>query len=455
MLRITQTYASQVSPTIMADSHNDRSSDTKQDSLPASDEKPGISTPSQNLNMGDDRSSQTSGQTTKLVCQNCGAHTVSIIQLQLVGAIRAPETANTVTDSHSNDPGKTKPEGSDKVMKDEEANALNSIRIGRFIRDKNGVDQLVDYTDSDRGEPDHPNAGNFVFAIRSEFNWHREDLERPEESIVLLSPPLAKAYRSVVKDFAGTRLGRLGRRSATIPEPFAPLFFYYDRIAEAARSPEFACEEDFAVLAQYYSERILPEHDRIRASLAEGMVQYDDLWAIFRLGDPIFSMDECGEPCLQILIRTDYRQSSRYYDDESKRKNRMVAETWHISWDHSTATFNRVIRARAIFPFSGIRPITSLPFYPINYYKGGSVNEIETLKTQLETRGHLWKKLMSQKSRCLKYTGPARKFSAREDEYVCHCLVMVFLLSTHQVYYPAWRPRHYRWIYEHDNSVTH
>ena len=74
----------------------------------------------------------------------------------------------------------------------------------------------------------------------------------------------------------------MGRRTATIAEPYASLFFYYDEISKAAENPEFACEEDFGVLAQYYSERILPEHDRIKALLAEGVVLYDDLWALFR-----------------------------------------------------------------------------------------------------------------------------------------------------------------------------
>ncbi|KAH0545284.1 hypothetical protein FGG08_000583 [Glutinoglossum americanum] len=379
----------------MADSHGSRSSESSPSN---SSTNTSISSSNQGLKSEDDQSSRVDVKTTRLVCQNCGAHSFLTATSLLTDAVAS--------------------QGSNAIAEDKETKPMKRTRIGRFITDKDGHEQLVEYTDSDKTDLDLPNAGDFVFAVRSEFNFHRTDLSRPEESLVLISPSLAKAYRSVIKASTGTRLGRLGRRTAEIPEPYAPLFFYYDEISKAVENPEFACEEDFGVLAKFYTGRILPEHDKIRALLAEDMVLYDDLWAIFRTGDLIYSLDECSEPCLHMLIRTEYRQSERWYNDPNKHQNRMIAETWCIGWDHSTSTFNRVIKARAIRPFSGSRSITSLPFYPLKYYKGGSLEEINGLLTQVESRGRQWKELMSQKPRCLNYSGPARKFSEREDEYL-------------------------------------
>jgi hypothetical protein len=391
----------------MADSHRSGSTEHRQHSPPASDANTGTSPSNQGLKLEDDQSSPVNIKSTELVCHNCGAHVFPALRSLPMDAV--PVQGNINTHVSSDDVKGMISEGS------KETKQKQRTRIGRLTKNKDGDEKLTDYTDLDTADLDHPNAGNFVFAIRKEYNWLRPGLGRREESLVLISPLLAKAYRSVVKDFSGARLGPLGRMRATISEPFASLFFYYDKISEAARSTEFACEEDFGILAQYYSERILPEHDRIRALIGEGMVQYDDLWALFCPGDLIYSLDECSEPCLQMLIRTEYREGSGLHDDSDKIGNRMVAETWCISWDHSTGSFNRVIKAMRIRPFSGSRSITSLPFYPIKYYNGGP---LDALREQLGTRGRRWKDLMSQTPRCLNYSGPARHFSAYEDEYV-------------------------------------
>jgi hypothetical protein len=401
----------------MGDSYSSRSLEQNLGNPLASDANTGSSPCNETLNPKDDQSSTLNGEATTPVCQNCGLH--SLLTLQSVPTSSVPSLRNTNFQANSNDLGETGDEdGPVAIVGNAEMNPAKCTRIGRFIKDKEGNKQLVDYEDSAKDDFNFENGEDFVIAISSAYNWSRPELGRPEESLILISPPLAKAYHSVVKDFAGTRLGRLGRSTANITEPYAPLFFYNDEIAKATRNPDFACEEDYAILAGYYSERILPEHDRIKTLLDEGVVQYDDLWALFRPGDLIYSLDEYSEPCLQMLIRTEYRERTRGVERGRKKYNRLVAEMWHISWDHPTGTFGRAIFGRSILPFSGSRSITSLPFYPVKYYKRGALKDIAELQSRLETRGQQWRTLMSEAPRCLKYSGPARKYSAQENEYV-------------------------------------
>jgi len=364
---------------------------------------------------------QTRGQgcTPKVICQKCGTQvdSTSSSTLQTDRAVDGSSTSssNHLTDELTSASETSSEEEISTKTAIEEAEVPKRSRIGRFVKTRNGNERIVDYDDPEGTHPDFPGGGDFVIAIKSEFSWNRPELDRPEESIVLISPSLARAYHSVMKDFGGTRLGRLGRRTANIPEPYSPLFFYWENICNAVVKPEFACEDDFQVLAQFYSKRIQPDHDRIKASLDEREVVYHDLWALFRPGELIYCLDECGEPSLQILIQTEYRDN-----DRSRQYKRIVADTWRISWDHSTGLFNREVITQAIRAFAGSRPITSLPFYPVKYYGDQSPQKIDELRSRLQARGHIWRKLVSQSPQCLKYSGPARKYCSSEDEYVSH-----------------------------------
>ncbi len=207
----------------------------------------------------------------------------------------------------------------------------------------------------------------------------------------------------------------------SIESPYAPLFFYYDELSKfGEENPDDTYDNDMEALTHFYSSCMKPEGERIKRHLAEGSVLFEDLWALFRPGDMLYAVDESGEPCLQILIAVAFReaQPSPGYSFSIVQSRRLAVDMWRIGWDNATGLFQRVTTTRSIRAFSGSRPITSLPFYPVVHYKGGDAEEIRALKDELQDRGSKWKGLVSQQASCKHYNGPAWNYSQLEKEHV-------------------------------------
>ncbi len=180
----------------------------------------------------------------------------------------------------------------------------------------------------------------------------------------------------------------------SLKTPYAPLFFYYDELCRACEeNPDSDWTEDFAALAHFYCRWVKAGHDRIRRQLSEErVILYDDPWALFRPGDVLFTLDESGEPCFHVVIATEFR---------SLILGRAIASpsggfpdwlsTWRVSWDSATGLFQRLSVTRSIRSFSGSRLVTSLPFHPLQYHKGGDADEIQAIKDTLQDRGAKWK----------------------------------------------------------------
>jgi len=141
----------------------------------------------------------------------------------------------------------------------------------------------------------------------------------------------------------------------------------------------------------------------------ERTIRHSYLWALFRPGDLVYSLDDFGEPQLHKLI--------------SITQGSMAITMWSISWSISKKKFEREVTSRNIGFFDGECPVTSLSFYPLKYYKSGSAQEIEKLRASLESRGQRWKLLVSEPPLCKHYNGPARQTyvmpSVSSMRYVC------------------------------------
>ena len=288
--------------------------------------------------------------------------------------------------------------------------SANLTRIGRVTKDSDGKSRIVDEADWE-APPDPVRDGTFAITLKKEILRHAPwgvPIEGKDE-ITIISPSLQKLFRSVVKYFPGIGLdGSI----ITFTDPYAPLFFYFDGLRSAAeQDPDPKCKEDFESLKRFYMNWVIQEHKKIQEGIEQGIIQYSYLWALFRPGDMIYGLDDMSQPSVYILVATGFRDPDFGFhsDDDfsSTRFHRLCADLWCITWDDASKKFQRFTKTRTIRSFSGGRSITSLPFFPLKYYKDGNQEEIDNLLAMLEKRGGDWKSLVSEPPSCRSYSGSA------------------------------------------------
>ena len=290
-------------------------------------------------------------------------------------------------------------------------NLPSGSRIGRIVKGSYGRGNVVDLDEWEA--PVAVPLGKFAIVLKTQIIGRTPEGQpiEGEDEIVLKSPLLQELFRSVATYYP--RLG-LDGSDITIEHPYAPLFFYFDALCEAGeRHPDPTCQEDLECLRQFYKKTIYPEHEIARKMVEEGMIRYPYLWALFRPGDLVYSLDDFGEPKLHKLITITY----------DSREKELICTMWSISWSISKKTFEREIIEREIRSFDGGCPVTSLLFYPLKYYKGGSAQEIEKLCASLKSRGERWNLLASEPPSCKYYNGPAQPTygvtGVSSMQYVC------------------------------------
>ena len=294
-----------------------------------------------------------------------------------------------------------------------EPKQLIATRIGRHYQEK-GVTYIIDEAQYETLVPPSKAAGDFDIIIK------RND--EGKEMLTLTSAYLQKVYRSVVHYYPEVTIDN---KTISFTEPYAPLYFYIqDMVKYVQENPEAATEQNkFIPMVVFYNKWVAPLHSRVRETLTQGNVIFEHLWALFRPGDLVYSVDHFGQPRLYVTAATTYRSGLSSGNNDlgnifpllpnmRQAKGRFVHDCWYIDWDGSTRTFSRKSITMVCQSFVGSRKVTSLDFYPLKYYKDGNDEDIQALCEQLEKRGRFWKDLVGDNPRCLYHDGPAKQLQA-------------------------------------------
>jgi len=368
----------------------------------SADETPSFIIPVGDSGAANGEDAKTKPMALRLRCDDCGKSSLSLFEVE----------ANGTSAQAKKDLEKKKDGDCDGKIDESKA----PCRIGRYVRVKKGEDKkLIDDSEWKR-PPDPARDRGYAIVVEEKINYDYYGNETSrKELLTLVSPALVTAFNGVVKHFPG--IGLNGGK-VTVTAPYAPLFFYYDELRKLADSDENpGLKDDFLHLTDFYSRRVKPAHDVIKQDQADNLVIFKDLWALFRPGDLVYTLDDFGEPTIHMLDATEYRPGERVQENYSiQRFRRFSADLWSVTWDRASGLFQRVTLTRSIKSFSDARPISSLPFYPLSHYRG----DTDALRLTLQKRGRSWKKLVSEPASCKDYDGPARPhgITANDGEYV-------------------------------------
>jgi hypothetical protein len=172
----------------------------------------------------------------------------------------------------------------------------------------------------------------------------------------------------------------------------------------------------------FYDVYVAPFHDRVRASVDEANVRFDNLWAVFKPGELLYTLDEFEEPHLFVIGASTFRGRKFGANDfenmiwrggaaSAGASERFVVDAWTVTWKGSSKVFSREVKTFVINFFAGTQAVSSFKIYPMKYYRSGDTGARQELLDQLEQRGRAWAKLISQEPVPKHHSGPARELN--------------------------------------------
>lgn len=179
--------------------------------------------------------------------------------------------------------------------------------------------------------------------------------------------------------------------------PFEPFIHNLDVLEEASKADSDgardlaeildAAKKVYAVDA-YLKTRNATIEEEIRQGeqekVKEKLMSFDILWSIFKPGEFIF-MPNSFIKQRQVFIL----HGASYIRTVKNNKISFVVTGWVYDWNGSSRTFDRVCVEVPIEKFQNQRPITTLPCYPLSYFKG----DANDLRTKLIERGKKFRQL--------------------------------------------------------------
>ena len=191
----------------------------------------------------------------------------------------------------------------------------------------------------------------------------------------------------------------------TIGSPYEALILNWEKLEKAANdiSPDekdHQARKDLKLLLDTISsgsgDPKLDKYFKTRESNKEqNYVTFESLWTLFAPGTLVYGKPFLGQD--QVFI----------VQDNTKTWPRVGrwASTWDLqcwTYDYDGKTFKRVALLLEFESFEGTRPISSLPYYPLDYHQ-----EPKILKECLVKRGAKYKALCTAKpeSRMFDYNG--------------------------------------------------
>ena len=191
----------------------------------------------------------------------------------------------------------------------------------------------------------------------------------------------------------------------TLSSPYEPLVLNWDKLEKAAK--EISADEndnrarlDLRLLLDTIlngsGDLKLDKYFKTRESHRDQKsVAFESLWTLFPPGTLICSKQFLGQD--QVFIVQDNRGP---WPLIGRKNTRWTLNCWTYDWDGKV--FKRMALDLSIDAFEGTRPITSLPFYPLDHHA-----QPKDLMKRLVERGAKYKKFCTAKqgSRMFDYKG--------------------------------------------------
>ena len=250
--------------------------------------------------------------------------------------------------------------------------------------------ELVDITEKDRGFGDQPlvlhtqsyykakdslgKYDDYALVLRRKRN---KDDEETSTTLEVRSPVIREALKCVLARYSYLNLEGC---PIEIKKPYGPLFHYRRELREYAMSAEHGLEQKkhLDILIKFMDDNLSVTERRYTQLVPNGMIDYDNLWTIYRAEDIIVHQNDHFQQC--------YRITSCGTTKDTEGVEYFELRVW--SWGYNGYKFGPVEEKLRIDNFPVPRKIVLLQFCPLTLL---SKDEQERLVERLEDRGRLWR----------------------------------------------------------------
>ncbi|KAL6718972.1 hypothetical protein ACLMJK_003207 [Lecanora helva] len=250
--------------------------------------------------------------------------------------------------------------------------------------------ELVDLTEKDRGHGDQPlvlhthsyhkakdtlgKYDDYALIVRRKRN---KDDEETSTTLEVRSPIIRETLKDILRRYSYLNLEGC---PIEIKKPYGPLFHYRQELRDYTMSPERSSEQQkhLNLLIKFMDDKLSATERRYLQLVPNGMVDFDDLWTIYRAEDIIVQQTDHFRQC--------YRITSCGMVTDSEGIEYFELRVW--SWGYNGYKFGPVEEQLRIDSFPVPRRIDLLQFCPLELL---SDDEQERLTKSLISRGRLWR----------------------------------------------------------------
>ena len=232
------------------------------------------------------------------------------------------------------------------------------------------------------------------------------DLDRPDGKgeLEIISPDLWDLLKKLLSNYP---YHYFQGDPVTFDSPYEPFILYWDRLEKAAKEIPGEEKENQArldlrllldTIASGSGDLKLDKYFKAREShIQQRCVTFESLWTLFPPGTLVYGKPFQGQD--QIFIVKD---NISPWPPVGRKTITWILECWTYDWNGKS--FQRMGLQLEVELFESTKPITELPFYPLDYHP-----QLEDLKKRLVERGARYKKVctLKQGSRMLDYKGDA------------------------------------------------
>ena len=167
-----------------------------------------------------------------------------------------------------------------------------------------------------------------------------------------------------------------------IKKPYDALFHYRDEIREYAKAPERETDarKHLDVLVRFMNTNLLATERLYAQMVPKGMIDFENLWTLYRAEDIIISQTDHYEECYRVISCTTVTIDGDTFFE---------LHVWR--WGYNGYKYGPVEEKLRIAEFSIPRRILLLPFYPL---KLASLEEQDSYRRNFVQRGKLWKAMV-------------------------------------------------------------
>ena len=250
--------------------------------------------------------------------------------------------------------------------------------------------ELVDITEKDRGHGDQPlilhthsyfkakdNHGKYdEYALILRRKRNKDD-EETSTTLQVRSPLIREALKLILDGYSYLNLEGC---PIEIKKPYDPLFHHRRELREYSRSAERSPEQTkhLDVLIKFMDDHLSATERRYMQLVPNGMVDFENLWTIYRAEDIIVQQTDHFRQC--------YRITSCGMAVDNEGVKYFELRVW--SWGYNGYKFGPVEEQLRVDEFPVPRKIVLLKFCPLNLLPN---EEQESLTKSLVLRGRLWR----------------------------------------------------------------